>query len=118
MTAKKTNKKPRTLAEIRAAIDAQQASLDELRRAERRAKRAAAKAAAEAKARADRALADELLATMRELAPGVDDALLVPALRRVAALPTRDDSPLLQWAVADVAGADQSTMDADADTDA
>lgn len=118
MTTKKTAETPRTSAEIRADIDAMQTQLGELRKAERRAKRAEAKAAREAKARADRALADELLAAMRELAPGADDALLVPALRRAACLPTRGGRPLLQWAVEAIADAEQSTTDADADADA
>lgn len=115
MTHKKTAKTPSTAAEIRAAIVEQQAALEELRRQMRRAQAAEKKAAAEAKARADRALADELLAAVRELAPGADDALLVPALRRAASVPTRGGCSLFQWAVEDVANADPSTADADAD---
>lgn len=107
MTTRKTAK---TAADIRADIDDLQSQLNEMRKAERRAKRAEAKAAAEARAKADRALADTLLATLREAAPGVDDALLLPALRYIIGL-TLHDQPLVPRAVQMVTPADDQTGD-------
>lgn len=113
MTPKKTDAAP-TAAEIRASIADMQTQLRELRNAERRAKRAEAKAAAEARAKADRMLADELLAVMREVTDDAADELLVPALRCIAALKMRD-RPLMLWAADNVAPTDDQSDDQSAD---